>query len=180
MPVKPFTTTLGLCKGCDSSDQKLPPSLPADSVFKILWSKTPQVEKHVNFTATYHCHPFKTLNTTIYFELEDCSKSRESKPANTDYTTDLENSYESGSCPEVKPCWRSSRSKSWPTIPDSQHATKFSWSSHKIRFYWNNPRVTDNTNALHRIPFDMLVKSQTTAFLASGKHHEFYRPVTDA
>jgi hypothetical protein len=39
-----------------------------------------------------------------YFDFQDCSKIRDSKMADADYTTDLENSYESGSCPEVKPC----------------------------------------------------------------------------
>jgi hypothetical protein len=73
--------------------------------------------------------------------------------AKTAYNTDLENSYESGSCPEVNPCWPSSRSKSWPTIPASQHATMFSRSSHKIRFYWNKPQYT-------AIRFFRLLKSQ--------------------
>jgi hypothetical protein len=90
---------------------------------------------------------------TSNFRICHYNKSRHNKLAKTVYNTDLENSYESGSCPQVNPCRPSSRSKSWPTIPASQHVTKFSRSSHKIRFYWNKPQYT-------AIRFFRLLKSQ--------------------
>lgn len=52
--------------------------------------------------------------------------------------TDLENSRESGSCPVITPCFASSRSKSWPMIPDWQHAVIFALSTHKIWFCGQN------------------------------------------